>query len=530
MTASQDGKNARSHKTAKRSLSARFHGRSITYKLTASVMVACFLSLTVSGICQIALQYFSLFLGAREEMKSVALLIGGESRNALALGEKSRAESALSALRLHKKAYMACLYDANNRLFAEYRVSGVEHCLDDESPAYFIDRWNRIAISKSVDGEEKRLGTLYVVYRLNDFYIFLGYFAFADVIILGVALAFTYGSSKFIKKAIARPIVELAQKAKEFSVTEDYDIRVKKKHDDEIGMLVENFNAMLERVAEKKRKVEALNDELIVATRMADVARQSAERANYLKSEFLANMSHELRTPMNSILGFSRRSIKKIDLLPKETLLENLQTINESGSRLLGLLNDLLDLSKLEAGKMQFDMTPVDLSSCVRKMVKEIYPIAQEKNVLIVVHDPLFPVVIDCDVVRVEQIALNVLSNAVKFTAGGKSVRVSYSPTEILKNPDGMKKAVRVTIEDEGTGIPDGELETVFDKFVQSSKTKSGAGGTGLGLAICKEIVDAHSGRIWAEHGKNGGAVFRFALPYAQRTARLETEIYANYG
>jgi signal transduction histidine kinase len=236
-------------------------------------------------------------------------------------------------------------------------------------------------------------------------------------------------------------------------------------------------------------------------------------------------MSHELRTPMNAILGFSRRSIRKIDLLSNEQLQENLQLINESGERLLNLLNDLLDLSKLEAGKMLFEMKPADLRTCVERMLREMQSLAHDKRVDIIIEPPEFPVTVECDAVRISQVILNMLSNAIKFTPAGKQIHLSFAETELEKNTPVMRKAIVFRVSDEGPGIPEGELELVFDKFAQSSKTKSGAGGTGLGLAICREIIRAHSGRIRAEHGDNGGAVFWFAIPCIQVSSRLETEI-----
>jgi PAS domain S-box-containing protein len=248
--------------------------------------------------------------------------------------------------------------------------------------------------------------------------------------------------------------------------------------------------------------------ERVVAERTAELvtAKDSAEAANEAKSEFLANMSHELRTPMHAILSFSRLGIDRTadpDVqLPK--IRQYLDRIHQSGARLLTLLNDLLDLSKLEAGKMRYEFARCDLVDVVNGVVAEMTAYARENDVRIDVrHEG--PVFAWCDPVRVGQVVRNLLSNAVKFTPAGKIVRV------VIDN-DGREMA-RVAVLDEGVGVPEDELEAVFDKFVQSSKTKSGAGGTGLGLAICREIARQHRGTIGARNNPAGGACFTLTLP-----------------
>jgi len=248
--------------------------------------------------------------------------------------------------------------------------------------------------------------------------------------------------------------------------------------------------------------------ERVVAERTAELvtAKESAEAANEAKSDFLANMSHELRTPMHAILSFSRLGIDRTGdsevQLPK--IRQYLDRIHQSGGRLLTLLNDLLDLSKLEAGKMRYEFARCDLVEVVDGIVVEMAAYARESGVRIDVrHEG--PVFAWCDAVRVGQVVRNLLSNAVKFTPSGKAVRV------VLETDDaGM---ARVAVLDEGVGVPEDELEAVFDKFVQSSKTNSGAGGTGLGLAICREIARQHGGRIWARNNPAGGACFTLTLP-----------------
>jgi len=266
-------------------------------------------------------------------------------------------------------------------------------------------------------------------------------------------------------------------------------------------------------VTEFRRTQEALRrhrDDLerVVAERTAELvtAKNAAVAANEAKSEFLANMSHELRTPMHSILSFSRLGINRMAdgsaQLPK--VRQYLDRIHQSGERLLTLLNDLLDLSKLEAGKMRYDFTRTDLAGVARTVTSEMSAYARERGVRIELSSA-GPVWAWCDPARVGQVVRNLLSNAVKFTPAGKVVRVVLDLESAA--------VARIAVLDEGVGVPEDELESVFDKFVQSSKTNSGAGGTGLGLAICREIAQSHGGRIWAHNNAAGGACFTMTLP-----------------
>jgi len=263
--------------------------------------------------------------------------------------------------------------------------------------------------------------------------------------------------------------------------------------------------------------------ELRVGERTAEAvrAKELAEAANRAKSEFLANMSHELRTPMHAILSFSRLGQDRMQngTAQLSKIATYLARIEQSGHRLLGLLNDLLDLAKLEAGKMRYDFELHDLRDVVATVVGELQAFAQERGVLVKVAGLPAPVRAFCDAVRIGQILRNLLSNAVRFTGQGQTVTVEVHGDQVLPADGVSRIAALVRVIDEGIGIPEAELERVFDKFVQSSKTASGAGGTGLGLAICREIANHHGGRIWADNNPTGGACFSLLIPVEPTTS-----------
>jgi len=246
---------------------------------------------------------------------------------------------------------------------------------------------------------------------------------------------------------------------------------------------------------------------------------QEAERANQLKSEFLANMSHELRTPMHAILGFSDRGINKIQSCSNETLLRYFNNIKKSGQRLLILLNDLLDLSKLEAGKVELCCEQNDLMDIVTRSIQELTPLIEDKSINISISAPQVSTVAYFDANKILQVVQNILSNAIKFTPNNGKITIFFSAYPMNESVNNNQLTpgtsnVSVTIVDTGVGIPENELDSIFDKFTQSTKTRTGGGGTGLGLAICREILAAHNGKISANSQKNDGAQFTFTIPY----------------
>jgi PAS domain S-box-containing protein len=259
-------------------------------------------------------------------------------------------------------------------------------------------------------------------------------------------------------------------------------------------------------------------NELLEAKNNAERERQIAERAVKSKQQFLANMSHEIRTPMNAIIGFTK-VISKTDLNTKQK--EYLDAIKISGNALIVLINDILDLAKVDAGKMTFNHLPFKLSDSVSAMLHLFETEIEEKNLkLIKEYDDSIPDVLIGDPVRLHQIILNLVSNAVKFTTEGKitvNVRMLKQDTEHV--------TVEFDVSDTGIGISDSKLETIFEGFQQaSSDTSRIYGGTGLGLAIVKQLVVAQGGNVTVKSEVGKGSTFRFALNFGKTEAKVEGE------
>ncbi|MFK5984521.1 MAG: HAMP domain-containing sensor histidine kinase [Pseudomonadota bacterium] len=228
----------------------------------------------------------------------------------------------------------------------------------------------------------------------------------------------------------------------------------------------------------------------------------------------IANISHELRTPLHGILSFANIALNRPEKMTVETSLRYFQNIRTSGERLLALIDDLLDLTKLESGKMELNYSSGSLESLVKECILEQQARLNELGIE-VFWEPKSELGEGAfDRVRIAQVVTNLLSNAIKFTALEKRIEFFISSTIIDCNNKQLP-AILFSIRNSGDGIPEGELELIFDQFSQSSNSRSSSkiAGTGLGLAICREIIRVHAGKIWSENHPQSGAVFKFIIP-----------------
>ncbi len=250
----------------------------------------------------------------------------------------------------------------------------------------------------------------------------------------------------------------------------------------------------------------------------AESAMRTAEDAVKAKQQFLSNMSHEIRTPMNAIIGFTK-VVLKTDLTAKQK--EYLAAIKISGDALIVLINDILDLAKVDAGKMTFEQIPFKMSLSISAMLHLFETKIQEKNLeLVKEYDSRIPEVLVGDPVRLHQIILNLVSNAVKFTSHGK-ITVSVR----LLSEDAEHAHIEFAVGDTGVGIPENKLDKIFENFQQaSSGTSRLYGGTGLGLAIVKQLVEPQGGTVTVKSKLNEGSVFSFTLNFQKTTASAAPE------
>jgi signal transduction histidine kinase/CheY-like chemotaxis protein len=341
------------------------------------------------------------------------------------------------------------------------------------------------------------------------------------VLLLAVAALLLQGLVLFLimKRQVANPLRRLTSAAERVE-SGDYEVSLDVKRRDEFGKLSEAFNQMITKVRDRDRKLADFAKELEqrVTKRTAQLeearnralqAAREAEVANQSKSAFLANMSHEIRTPMNAILGFTEILAGVVTDLQHKEYLKSIQT---SGKSLLTLINDILDLSKVEAGKLELEYAAVDPYGVFREMEQVFSQKMAEKEIEFRVEfDSELPQALILDEVRVRQILINLIGNAVKFTDKGHvTLKISklMSPDEDLSKLD-----LAFEVEDTGKGIPKDQQDRVFGAFEQQrGQSINDYGGTGLGLAITKRLVELMGGEIRLNSEEGRGSTFRVIL------------------
>jgi diguanylate cyclase (GGDEF)-like protein len=301
-----------------------------------------------------------------------------------------------------------------------------------------------------------------------------------------------------LRRTTLAPLSELT-KASGRITTGDYAARVPvKNRADELGAVSAAFNEMAATVEEHTRRLESANREL--------------KQANRMKSEFLANMSHELRTPLNVIIGFSEvlRDTPS-DQLDDSDRAEFGDNIANSGHHLLALINDVLDLAKVEAGQMRLVPEEFYIGTTLKEIISTMKPLARKKNIELTVQVSERLTLIFADVAKFKQILYNLIGNAVKFTASGGSVSVNASV---------MGNMARFSVTDTGIGIAPTDRERIFSEFQQADGSAARRHeGTGLGLALTRKFVELHQGEIWVESEVGRGSTFYFTLPIPVESA-----------
>ena len=322
----------------------------------------------------------------------------------------------------------------------------------------------------------------------------------ASAILFGVLL------SHRLQTRLVSPLTTLTTAMQDVSRTKNYERRVSRTSDDEIGTLVDAFNGMLGEIRARDQSIASHNEHLEseVRHRTADLelARLTAEAATAAKSEFLATMSHEIRTPMNGMLVMAEL-MASADLAPR--MRRNAEVLLSSGRTLLAIINDILDFSKIEAGKLELEFVPVRVHEVVDHVLKLFAARAGERGLDMAAHVAGdVPEIIAADPVRLTQILSNLVNNALKFTErGGVLIRIGFSDARL-----------RIEVVDTGIGIPEAKLATIFEAFSQAdASTTRRFGGTGIGLTICRRLVTAMGGEIAAASTHGEGTTFMVVIP-----------------
>jgi two-component system, NtrC family, sensor kinase len=326
-------------------------------------------------------------------------------------------------------------------------------------------------------------------------------------LLLVAFLLVAVATSVLLARRLVRPIESIQAGASKIG-SGAFDERIEVRTNDELGALAEEFNVMAARLQESysslEQKVEERTRELATTLAELDEKSRELEAASRHKSEFLANMSHELRTPLNAIIGFSQVLRDELFGEVNEKQSEYLDDIISSANHLLSLINDILDLSKVEAGQIELEIAPFSLPEALESGVVMVRERAMTDGVrLALATDPGLDLV-EGDERRIRQVIFNLLSNAVKFTPAGGAVDVSAARV------DGE---VWVSVADTGPGLAATDHERIFEEFQQAETGLELREGTGLGLALSKKLVELHGGRIWVDSELGEGSKFVFTLP-----------------
>jgi signal transduction histidine kinase/CheY-like chemotaxis protein len=395
--------------------------------------------------------------------------------------------------------------------------------------------WDEDGNGEFSDDELRGMIAVDFIYPLMQFRNERLIMAGASIGITILAIIITTIAVSMLLRRVTSPLNQLVDATKAIS-SGDLSTEIKVQSKDEVGLLASSFNQMARDLKssldEKDRyarqlaklnveledKVKARTRELEVANRELQIANVKIREADRLKSEFLANMSHELRTPMNAIIGFTRLVRRKsADLLPARQL-ENLEKVEISANQLLALINDILDLSKIEAGKMSVNIMPFEFMTLVDTCFSTVEPMIKEGRVQLIkeVPEDLPEMLSDQD--KLKQIIINLLSNALKFTEKGE-VKLSAAVEDA---------SLKIAVSDTGTGMPADALEYIFDEFrqVDGSSTRE-HGGTGLGLSITKKLTHILGGTIEAGSVEGKGSTFTVIFPLVQKDEKLPAETVA---
>ena len=487
----------------------RFRDYSIRRKLMVIIMVASGVVLVLASVGFVASDFITFRSRMLTELHGLAQMIEVNAATAVVFNDRETGEQLLGALKAQPRIVQGAIYDRDGRLFAAYARPGAQVAPDrrpavreEVSIGFAGDESNHFAIARPIRFSEKEVGAVYVVSdtaeigeRLRQYGMVLG-------IMLPSLFAIGFVISSRLQRVVSDPILALAHVARDVSDRKDYAIRASKHGGDELGVLVDALNGMLAQIQTRDLEL--------------TFAKEGAEEANQAKSRFLASMSHELRTPLNAIIGYSEMLEEEAEDVGRNDFIPDLKKIQAAGKHLLTLINDILDLSKVEAGKMEFHLEAFEIEELVGDVTQTVQPLVARNSNRLEVHCPPGIGTMHADMTRVRQILFNLLSNACKFTENGTISLVTERETRFGKD------WITFRVRDTGIGMTPDQTAKLFQAFTQVSDTAASRkyGGTGLGLVICKRFSEMMGGNVTvaSEYGK--GTTFSVDLPaYVQLAA-----------
>ena len=504
---------------------------SIKRKLMLITMLTSGVAVVLSSAGFLIYDLISFRNSLSQDLMTQADIIGYNSAAAMAFKDEASATVTLSALQAKQDIVSAVLYTRDGKIFANYSHANAP---PPPLPAPPQERGYRFQASylevfRDVALKGEPLGTLFLQSDMRQWNLRAKRYASIFLSFVLISGFFALLVSSKLQKLISGPILHLEDTMRMVSATKSYEVRATKFYGDEIGRLIDGFNTMLSEIQHRDTALHHANDELKTRTMELEGeivhrkemqqellnAKHAAEDANRAKSAFLANMSHELRTPLNAIIGYSEMLEEETHELGKLENVKDLQKIQGAGKHLLSLINDVLDLSKIEAGRMGLHLETFDISQMINEMVTTPHPAISKNSNAIQVHVAEELGVMRADITKVRQILFNLLSNACKFTEHGTiSVGVDRSTDE-------GQDWIRFRVTDTGIGITPKQKTNLFQEFTQADVSIARKyGGTGLGLAISYRYVRLMKGRISVESEPGQGSVFTVYLP-----AKVTTEI-----
>ncbi len=481
--------------------------RQISFQSKLSLLIVLATSLTVfltaAGFTAYQLRVSRAALVS--EISSVAQVVAANATASLTFGDQVTADELLSAFREDNRISQAVLYGSDGTVFATYGDPRWEDRASGDSIVLYRDvrEGNRLL---------GRIGVRATLSGVRD--SIAGFLPIAALVLLPAGFLSVIAVLR-LKRHVTEPLQQLETAARLVSEQGRFDLRVVKETEDEVGRLMDCFNAMLSHIqandADLRRHREDLSTQVAERTSELMIAKDKAEEAARLKGEFLANMSHEIRTPMNGLLGMMQLTLDT-ELKPEQR--EYLDIAHQSASTLLLLLNDILDFSKIEAGKLRIEQITFHLETLAAKIVRTLVIKAREKKIALFFKiESNVPQTLVGDPIRLEQVIVNLLSNAIKFTEQGE-VHLT-----ITREPSCEGTVLQFQVRDTGIGIPADKQRIIFESFTQADgSTTRKYGGSGLGLAISKQLVRLMGGAMGVESELGHGSTFWFTARFAPHT------------